>query len=215
MSTSRPLVSARPAPSARGWCARLLPPCALAALLLTGPDQAGEAAAARMPPSASSAPKAQGTLHEEILRLLDSPESFPRESDWAPLGPEALTELTGLASNPKAPEPQRTRAVAAMAVVAHPEATQRLQKLARDSATPATVRAAAALALGRRAGLEAIPLLTPLIEDRSEPVRAAAAQVLGRVGGAEARRLLEERLPLEESRTVREAIQQGLIHIEP
>ncbi len=215
MSISRPLVSARSAPSARGWGARLLPPCALAALLLTGPHQAGEAAAARMALSAPSAPRPQGTLHEEILRLLDSSESFPRESDWAPLGPEVLSELTGLASNPKVPEPQRTRAVAAMAVVAHPEATQRLQDLARNPATPSSVRAAAALALSHRVGLEAIPLLTPLLDDRSEPVRAAAAQTLGRVGGAEARRILEERLPLEESRAVREAIQQGLIHIEP
>jgi len=215
MSIARPLVSARSAPSSRGWCARLLPPCALAALLLTGPAHTGEAAAARMSPSSPSAPRPQGALHEEILRLLDSPESFPREADWAPLGPEALAELTGLASDPKAPEPQRTRAVAAMAVVAHPEAAQRLQGLVRGRATPVSVRAAAAQALSRRVGLEAVPLLTPLIRDRSEPVRAAAARILGRVGGPEARHVLEERLPLEESLTVREAIQQGLIHVEP
>jgi hypothetical protein len=35
------------------------------------------------------------------------------------------------------------------------------------------------------------------------------------VGGAEARRLLEERLPLEEHQEVREAIQRGLSYIEP
>jgi HEAT repeat protein len=197
----------------RRWLGFLVPP-ALAALLLTGPSPVGEAVAARMPPS-SSTPRAGGTLHEEILRLLDSPEALPREADWAPLGPEALTELSGLVQDAKAPEPRRTRAVAAMAVVNHPEASQRLQEFLRQPATPTPVRAAAAFALGRRAGLEAIPLLTPLLEDPNESVRGAAAQALGRVGGAEARRLLEERLPLEEHQEVREAIQRGLSYIEP
>jgi HEAT repeat protein len=168
-----------------------------------------------MPHASPSAPRAPRTLHEEILRLLESPESLPREADWAPLGPEALAELSGLASNPDAPEPQRSRAVAAMAVVVHPEASQRLQQLLRSSEAPASLRAAATLALGRRAGLEAIPLLLPLLEDQNEQVRATAAQALGRMGGAEARKVLEERLPLEENLEVREALQRGLSYLEP
>ncbi|MCY1077155.1 HEAT repeat domain-containing protein [Archangium lansingense] len=199
----------------RPWPASLAPTCALAALLLTGSSRLGDASAARMPPSAPSAPQPRGTLHEEILRLLDSPEALPREADWARLGPEALSELLGFARNPQAPEAQRSRAVAAMAVVAHPEASLRLQELLRSSGNPASVRAAATLALGRRAGLEAIPLLTPLLSDSSEQVRATAALTLGRVGGAEVRKALEERLPLEESLAVREAIQQGLSFLEP
>ncbi|MGZ3457464.1 MAG: HEAT repeat domain-containing protein [Archangium sp.] len=212
MPISRPLLSARPS---RRWRAPLVQMCSLAALLLSGPSPLGEAAAARMPPSAPGSPRPRGSLHEEILRLLESSESLPREADWASLGPEAFTELAGLASNPKVPEPQRTRAVAAMAVVEHPEAARRLQELLRSPASPASVRAAATLALGRRAGLEAIPLLTPLLEDPSEQVRATAAQTLGRVGGAEVRKVLEDRLPLEESLAVREAIQQGLSYLEP
>jgi HEAT repeat protein len=201
--------------SSRGWRRRLVPPCALAALLLTGHSLVGEAVAARMPLSSPSTPRAGGTLQEEILRLLDSPESLSNEADWAPLGPEALTALSGLAQDTKVPEPRRARAVAAMAVVDHPEASQRLQEFLRRPATPPSMRAAAALALGRRAGLGAIPLLAPLLEDRNESVRAAAAQALGRVGGAEARRVLEERLPLEEHQEVREAIQRGLSYLEP
>jgi HEAT repeat protein len=168
-----------------------------------------------MPHASPTSPRASGTLHEEILRLLESPESLPREADWAPLGPEALTELSGLASNPDAPEPQRSRAVAAMAVVVHPEASQRLQQLLRSSEAPASLRAAATIALGRRAGLEALPLLMPLLEDRNEQVRATVAQALGRMGGAETRKALEERLPLEESLEVREALQRGLSYLEP
>lgn len=172
---------ARAASPSRARLARLVAPtCALATLLLTGPALHGEASAARMP--AAAPPQAHANVHEAIVRLLERPDSFPRASDWAPLGPEALPELLGLASNPQAPEPQRTRAVAAIAVVA---------------------------------GLEALPLVTPLLGDRSEQVRATAAQTLGRLGGAEARKLLEERLPLEESLLVREAIQMGLSYLEP
>lgn len=214
---SLPPVSARAASSSRAWRLRLTRSCVLAALLLTGSHFGGEASAAFLSPSAPSAPRSQGTLHEEILRLLDTAEAFPREADWAPLGPEALTELTGLVRDPKASEPQRARAVAAMAVVAHPEATVRLQEILRPSpsSAPPSVRAAAALALARRTGLESVPSLTPLLADRSEAVRASVAQMLGRVGGAEARKVLEERLQLEEDREVREAIQRGLSYIEP
>ncbi|PTL78355.1 HEAT repeat domain-containing protein [Vitiosangium sp. GDMCC 1.1324] len=210
MPISRPLPS-----TPRRWHTHLLGACSLSALLLTGPSPWGVSTAALLPPSAPSAPQPLGALHEEILRLLDSPDSTPRAADWAPLGPEALTELTGLANNPKAPEPQRTRAVAAMAVVAHPEASQRLQGLLRSPASPDSVRAAATLALSRREGLEVIPLLTPLLSDHSDQVRATAARTLGRLGGPEARRVLEERLPFEEDLAVREAIQQGLSYIEP
>ncbi len=215
MSSSPAPASARALLPSRGWCARLVRASALASLFLTSPVPFGQASAARMPHASPTSPRASGTLHEEILRLLESPESLPREADWAPLGPEALTELSGLASNPDAPEPQRSRAVAAMAVVVHPEASQRLQQLLRSSEAPASLRAAATIALGRRAGLEALPLLMPLLEDRNEQVRATVAQALGRMGGAETRKALEERLPLEESLEVREALQRGLSYLEP
>ncbi len=212
---SLPPLSARAASPSRDWRLRLPRSCVLAALLLTGSHLGGEASAAHLSPSAPSAPRPQGSLHEEILRLLDSSGAAPREADWAPLGPEALTELTGVAWDPKASEPQRARAVAAMAVVAHPDATVRLQEILRPSSSPPSVRAAAALALARRTGLESVPSLAPHLEDRSEAVRASVAQMLGRVGGPEARKVLEERLPLEEDREVREAIQRGLSYIEP
>jgi HEAT repeat protein len=206
-------IPARPASHRRPYATSLASTCAIAALLLTGSSHLCAASAALMPPSAPSAPQPRGTLHEEILRLLDSPDALPREADWARLGPEALSEILGIVTHPRSPEPQRARAVAALAVVAHPEASLRLQELLRSPVS--SVRAAATLALGRRSGLEAVPLLAPLLADPHEQVRATAALTLGRVGGAEVRKALEERLPVEESLAVREAIQQGLSYIEP
>ncbi|HZH74757.1 MAG TPA: hypothetical protein VEY88_01910, partial [Archangium sp.] len=80
---SLPPVSARAASSSRAWRLRLTRSCVLAALLLTGSHFGGEASAAFLSPSSPSTPRSQGTLHEEILRLLDSAEAFPREADWA------------------------------------------------------------------------------------------------------------------------------------
>lgn len=175
--------------------------CALVALLLTAPSPA-------TPPSPEAA-------RGEVLRLLDTSGDAPREDTWARLGPEALSELFALVGDAKLPETQRLRAVAALAVVAHPEASQRLQELLKDPAAPSAVRMTAIEALGRRAGLAAVAPLTPLLTDTSEPVRACAARTLGHIGGTQARGVLEARLSLEKSPAVREALQQALSYLEP
>jgi HEAT repeat protein len=189
---------------------------ALAAVLLLSPASTLQAAQAEPPtgPRASAAP-ARG-LRSEVASLLARPEAFPPyETDWKPLGPEALGVLEELALDPKAPAPQRARAVTSMAAVDHPQASERLRTLAQDGRAQPTLRASAATALGLRVGTEAVSTLLPLLEDRDENVRAAVARALGRLGGAQVQQALEERLPLEEAPLVREAIQQGLTFVEP
>jgi HEAT repeat protein len=184
----------------------------LAAVLLLSPGSTLQAAQAEPSAPAASAPG----LRSEVASLLARPEAFPPdESDWKPLGPAALGVLEELASDPKAPSPQRARAVTSMAAVDHPQASERLRVLAVDPRGQSPLRASAATALGLRVGTEAVSTLLPLLEDRDESVRAAAARTLGRLGGAQVQQALEERLPLEEAPLVREAIQQGLTFVEP
>jgi HEAT repeat protein len=95
-----------------------------------------------------------------------------------------------------------------------PEVLPVLGALVQDATLPEEVRTRAITAMACLGRL-AIPSLAPLLQDRSEQVRRVAAQSLGRLGGMEARRVLEERLPLEESPGVRETIQQGLTHAAP
>src|SRR6218665_1555370 len=166
--------------------------------------------------------------------MLDRSKTRPREAEWAPLGPGALGDPLALAKDPQAPEAQRTRAIAALAVVAHAEAAQHLAELLHTPtlppslrptpplalqlpppALPPSLRATAVLALQRRAGLAALPVLAPLLEDGDALVRSTTARALGRMGGGEARRVLEERLALEEHAEVRDALQQGLSDVEP
>lgn len=155
-------------------------------------------------------------LRSEVASLLERPEAFPPyENDWKPLGPAALGVLEELAADPRAPAPQRARAVTSMAAVDHPQASERLRARVQDTAAQSTLRASAVTALGLRVGTEAVSTLLPLLEDGNEDVRAAAARALGRLGGTQVQQALEERLPLEEAQSVREALQQGLTFVEP
>lgn len=188
---------------------------ALAALLLFGHGGPLQAAPAEPSSQAVSAAPSQA-LRTEVLSLLERPDAFPPyETRWKPLGPAALDILEELASNPKAPAPQRVRAVTSMAAVDHPQTADHLHTLLKDARTQPPLRASAATALSLRAGSEAIPTLLPFLQDREELVRAAVARALGRLGGSRALQALEERIPSEQDPLVREALQQGLTFIEP
>ena len=191
-----------PSPRASGRVRRL----ALATWLLAALASAAEPPAASAPPEVS---------RERILGLLDGSETPPREADWAALGPGALPELLALVRDPEVSALRRTRAVASLAVVTHPDASRQLTELLQAPGLPPPVRAAAVLSLQRRAGLAALPALAPLLQDGDAQVRSTTARALGRMGGQEARRALEERLSTEEQAEVREALQQGLSDVEP
>lgn len=92
--------------------------------------------------------------------------------------------------------PRTIAAAAAVALAAAPSlaidpAVQRaIDALRKDSSLK--VRAQAALVLGQRGAVDAVPALTTaLLEDREEAVRIAAAAALGRIGDPSALQALE------------------------
>jgi HEAT repeats len=168
------------------------------------------------PASFLQAAPAGEDVRAQVVSLLDRPDAFPPyETRWQPLGPSAFSVLEELASNPKAPAPQRARAVTSMAAVDHPQAADRLRAMLEDKGTKPPLRASAATALSLRAGQEAIPTLLPFLQDRDGQVRIAVARALGRLGGPQVQQALEERLPSEQDPLVREALQQGLTLLLP
>lgn len=182
----------------------------LSAVLLFGHGSLLQAA-----PAETLSPPSQ-ELRAQVLSLLEQADAFPPYGTrWEPLGPAALGVLEELASNPKAPAPQRVRAVTSIAAVDHPQAADYLRTLLKNTHTQPPLRASAATALSLRAGSEAIPTLLPFLQDRDEHVRVAVARALGRLGGAQVQQALEDRIPDEEDPLVREALQQGLTFIEP
>lgn len=187
----------------------------LATVLLVGLSAPLQAAPPPSTLEAPARPRSPLEVRSAVVSLLERPGAFPYESEWKPLGPAALGVLEELAANPEAPAPQRSRAVAFMAAVDHPEASGRLRALLEDTAALPSLRASAATALGLRTGSEAVATLLPFLQDSSAPVREAVARSLGRLGSPQARQALEDRLTLEETLLVREALQQGLTFIEP
>jgi HEAT repeat protein len=135
--------------------------------------------------------------------LLATPPASPPPSPEA-LREETLRRLTAADAPPREADWEPLG----------PEVLPVLGALVQDAKLPQEVRTRAISAMACLGRL-AIPSLAPLLEDRSEQIRKVAAQSLGRLGGMEARRLLEERLTLEESPGVRETIQQGLTHAAP
>jgi epoxyqueuosine reductase len=68
----------------------------------------------------------------------------------------------------------------------------------------------AAVALGNQGDPEAIPALVSVLEDPESLVRAHAAWALGRIGGRQAKAVLEKRIALEEDGGVRREIEEAL-----
>jgi hypothetical protein len=166
--------------------------------------------------AAPAEPVSSQDVRTQVVSLLGQPDAFPPYGTrWQSLGPAALTVLEELASNPKAPAPQRTLAVTSMAAVDHPQAADHLRALLEGRRTEPPLRASAAIALSLRAGQEAIPLLLPFLQDPNEQVRIAVARALGRLGGPQVQQALEDRIPSEQNPRVREALQQGLTLLVP
>jgi hypothetical protein len=212
----RPSPIASPLPPSR-WAA-----LAGLTLVLAGASPTSAAAPASVAPSAQLPPVAPapppapvtGPLRTEALGLLSRPALAP-ESAWRRLGPEVVPVLAALAEDTSVPDAQRMGAVTALARVESPQAGQTLRAMLEDSERPPELRSQAAAALGQCLGFEAVQTLRARLEDRDLRIREAVAQALGRLGGQQAREVLEERLSLEDIPRVREALQRGLTLAEP
>ncbi|MBI3185838.1 MAG: HEAT repeat domain-containing protein [Myxococcales bacterium] len=159
-------------------------------------------------------PKPQD-MKVRVLALISGYERVPTEEEFKELGPGALAVLDELYADASQLPTTRTRAVASMALVDNPEAEKRLQDLVADPKVDVQYRSTAVAALAHRAGEKALSTLAPLLESEEPRMRDAAARALGRIGTAEARKTLEERLGKEQDAAVREAIQQSLTKMEP
>ncbi|WP_338866880.1 HEAT repeat domain-containing protein [Myxococcus stipitatus] len=157
-----------------------------------------------------------GDLRTQVLALLDASSQGPiREEQWQRLGAQALPVLNALVMDNSVGPSRRSRAIASLALVDPTQGARSIQEVLDDTRAPADVRASAAQALAQCMGVEAIGILAPRLSDHEDPVREAVALTLGRLGGQQARQVLEERLPVEERPLVREALQRGLTLTEP
>ena len=135
----------------------------------------------------------------------------PRAVEPEAGAPEALDALdggraedAGLSPSLSGPEPDPA-----------PEEIARLRSALGDWRAPDAVRCQAALELAERLGPAAVADLEPLLHNDREAIRLGATRALGQAGGEDAKKALEDRLELEETAEVREAIQRTLTLMQP
>ena len=96
-----------------------------------------------------------------------------------------------------------------------PSVVDPLRRAAADPRASDPERCRAAFALAQQQGPAAVADLEPLLQDPRESLRIGAARGLGQAGGDDAKKALEDRLELEETPVVREAIQRTLTLMQP
>jgi HEAT repeat protein len=160
-------------------------------------------------------PPTAGAVASQPARLspLLAPEARPAPEQWKALGPEGLSLLRQVASDPAELPERRARAVSGMAFLDDAGSSAVLQSFATDSNALPAVRQSATLGLAVREGPHAVPMLAPLLGDGDVSVRLAAAQALGRAGGNDARTALQGRLDAETDPHVRDEIQKSLAKV--
>lgn len=161
---------------------------------------------------AGSPPLSGPQLRAAVLALLE--RGAPPE-DWQPLGAAAVPVLEELARGAGTPPRRREEAIRSLGALEVPEAAAPLRALAADARAPDDLRARAAFALAQQQGPAAVADLEPLLQDPREPLRLGAARALGQAGGEDAKKALEDRLELEDSVMIREAIQKTLTLMQP
>jgi HEAT repeat protein len=145
--------------------------------------------------------------------LLDAPDAGPAE--FAAVGAEATAALAAVIADPAASTERRLGATRALAALADGAGQPALAQAVASPGLPEAVRDGAAEALGGSDRDGAVLRLSPLLAHADPAVRAAAARGLGRAGGPGARKVLEERLELEEDPAVRERLQAALARVQP
>jgi len=161
-------------------------------------------------------PPMTGPQLEAAVETLLGKHAQPEE--WRKLGPAAVEPLGKIARGAEARPAERRREEAIRSLGGMdgiPEAALPLRMIAADPRASDPDRCRAAFALAQQQGPASVADLEPLLQDPSESLRVGAARGLGQAGGDDAKKALEDRLELEETPVVREAIQRTLTLMQP
>jgi HEAT repeat protein len=153
---------------------------------------------------------ADASVARQVQDLLAAYEEAPGAQELQALGPEAADVLRGLAQD--AHQPVSTRARAVHALGWFPDATDHdlLLGWAQDGSTEKILRRKAVFALVNGWGEAAIPEVAPLLADDDVQLRLAVVRALSGLPADKVRDVLQNRLAVEQSRTVRDALTRAI-----
>jgi HEAT repeat protein len=144
---------------------------------------------------------------ERVVQMLSGIEDVPTDEAWRRLGDGAIPVLVDLYADRSAPPYVRLRAVGAVGAFPRPATRTFLLAVANAEGQSDLFVREAVNSLARAFGRNAIRDLAPFLSHAEPVVREATARALGRIGGADAQRLLRARLGTERDAVVREAIE--------
>src|SRR5687767_11985359 len=107
-------------------------------------------------PQPAPGPVAHTDLRSKVEALLSGYEAMPSEADWKALGPEVLPVLEQIYADPTMLTSRRTRAVASMAQIDHPDASAKLLAIIEDPKADPQYRSTAVLAYAHKTGAAAV-----------------------------------------------------------
>lgn len=149
---------------------------------------------------------ADDALRARTIELLSAYEEPADAADWQRLGPAAGAELYAIARDATMAPSRRARAVHALGWFPSDEHRVYLAGLAADEAGDTLLRRSAVHALANGWGDAAVPTLATALKSDDVQLRAQTAKALGRVATPAAKQALTDRLAVEKSATVRDAI---------
>ena len=144
------------------------------------------------PPAASGVPAASAPALTDVevaqrvdtyLGTIDTPITA---DEWRALGPRAVAQLAGVATDSGALSTRRAKALGALAILGGGRAQQVVLSMAQSEQAPFAVRASALRGAGQLLGTTALAkAISPVMQNaRDAPVRAVAAEVLASRAGA-------------------------------
>lgn len=149
---------------------------------------------------------ADDALRARTIELLSAYEEPASAADWQHLGPGVGAELYAVARDATVAPSRRVRAVHALGWFPTDEHRGWLAALAADEAGDTLLRRSAVHALANGWGEGAVPELKTALASPDVQLRAQTAKALGRVGTPAAKQVLTDRLAVEASPAVRDAI---------
>jgi hypothetical protein len=149
-------------------------------------------------------------LRKRIIIMLSGHDKLPPPDAWRKLGPRGNSMLVDIYHDPTVRPVVRGRALAVLAYYASQQSYAVLREAAFNVSNRTVFRRIAIKALGYGFADRAQLDLGSLLDDKDVHIREAAVYGFGFIKTPHVKRLLEAKLSVEESLTVRQAIEKVL-----
>jgi HEAT repeat protein len=162
-------------------------------------------------PAAAQAPSKE-EVKKRLLVMMSGFEKVPSPEEWKAAGPPELVAqaLVEVADDVSMAPSRRARAVTGLRYAPVPAAATALERIAKDEKSLPMLRRKAVLGLGSVSQAASLPVLEGLLSSPDPLFRDAVLQGIAEVATPEAVKMVEARLAIEKSESVRKTMERLL-----